>query len=214
MTHSGAAISELRRVLADKFPTVAPRPSGILHTGLSSLDSEGGLSRGAMTELVCSLGCGGLFVEAMIAALVAERCFGALVDAGNAFDAQDNDGLSRLLWVRCSSPMQAVKAADLIVRDGNLQLVLLDLQAAPLHELRRMPASTWHRFQRIVEPTGTALVVLTCQPVVEGAKVRVATHQRWTVAAMRERRRALWERMTMQVFARRQFSVALEPKSA
>jgi hypothetical protein len=34
-----------------------------------------------------------------------------------------------------------------------------------------IPASTWHRFQRVLEPTATVLAVLTSQPLVEGASV-------------------------------------------
>jgi hypothetical protein len=103
-----------------------------------------------------------------------------------------------------------VKVTDLLLRDGNLSFILLDLQPLDLRDVRRIPASTWHRFQRLVEPTGTVFVVMTSQPVVEGAKVRIAIRQRWTLAAMRERRHALLERVSAQVFARRNFSMPLE----
>ncbi len=207
-------LGELRRILADKFPAVAVKPNGSLRTGLTSIDSEGGLNRGALTELVSPLGGGGLFLHAMLSLLTQESCFGALIDAGNSFEAQDDEGLLRLLWVRCAGAMQAIKATDLVVRDGNLQLVVLDLQLVPVREVCRIPASTWHRFQRLVESTSTALVVLTSQPVVEGAKMRVALRQRWTLDAMRLRRRTILDQMTAQVFARRQFSLASEQASA
>ena len=148
----------------------------------------------------------------MQAVLMRERCFGALVDAASSFDPQgaESPALSRLLWVRCPDVMKAVKVADLLIRDGNLPLILLDLQPVPLREVCRIPASTWHRFQRLVEPTSTAFVVLTSQPVVESAKVRVAIRQRWSLAAMRERRGTLLRQLGAQVFARRHFPAALE----
>ena len=210
-------IAELRTLLAEKFPVCELKPAGVLPTGFAPFDeAEGGLRRGAVTELVGALSGGALFIEAMLAVLMRERCFGALVDAGCGFDPQgaESPALARLLWVRCAGAMQAVKVADLLIRDGNLPLILLDLQPVPLREVRRIPASTWHRFQRLVEPTGTAFVVLTGQPVVEGAKVRIALRQRWTLAAMRERRRALLDRLSAQVFARRDFPAALDRATA
>ena len=113
---------------------------------------------------------------------------------GVSFDPQSADPatLPRLLWVRCADVMQAVKAADLLLRDGNLPLIVLDLQnAAGAGNAASVPASTWHRFQRLAEPGGTALVILSAQPLVEGAQVRIALRQRWTLAAMRQRRSKL-----------------------
>jgi hypothetical protein len=145
----------------------------------------------------------------ILAAVERERCFAALVDVGRTFDPQGTNPalLRRLLWVCCANPMQAVKAADLLLRDGNLPLIVLDLQSVAPRELRRIPASTWHRFQRLVEQTSTALVALTSQPMIESASVRIAVRQRWTLAAMRERRRELLTRVEAQVFARRQLAV-------
>ncbi|MEQ1861711.1 MAG: hypothetical protein ABMA13_17470, partial [Chthoniobacteraceae bacterium] len=200
------SVAELRELLARKFPASESKPAGVLPTGLQCIEE---LRRGAVTELTGPSSASALFIEAMLAVLRRERSFGALVDAANTFDPQGTES-ARLLWVRCANAMQAVKAADLLVRDGNLPLVLLDLQASPARELRRIPASTWHRFQRLVEPTGTVFVVLSAQPMVEGAKVRIAVRQRWTLAAMRERRSDLLARLDAQVFARREFS-ALPP---
>ena len=203
-------LGALRALLAEKYPTgeVAP-PAGVFPLGLQAFDQEGGLRRGAVTELVGSTAAGTLFLEATLEALSRERTFAALVDAGGAFDPQGSESpaLQRLLWVRCRQALHAVKATDLLLRDGNLPLILLDLVALPLREIGRVPASTWHRFQRLVEPTGTALVILTPRPLVEGARVRIAVRNRWTLAAMRRRRRELLQQMEAQIFSRRDFSV-------
>jgi hypothetical protein len=203
-------LAALRQLIAEKFPVCELKTAGMFATGVAAFDeSEGGLRRGAFSELVGPLSAGGLFIEGILAAVERERCFAALVDVGRTFDPQGTNPatLRRLLWVCCANPMQAVKATDLLLRDGNLPLIVLDLQSAPASELRRIPASTWHRFQRLVEPTSTALVALTSQPMIESASVRIAVRQRWTLAAMRERRRELLTRVEAQVFARRQLAV-------
>ena len=203
-------LAALRQLIAEKFPVCELKRAGVFATGVAAFDhSEGGLRRGAFNELVGPLSAGGLFIESMLAAVERERCFAALVDVGQTFDPQGTNPavLRRMLWVCCANPMQAVKATDLLLRDGNLPLIILDLQSASSRELRRIPASTWHRFQRLVEPTNTALVALTTQPMIESASVRIAVRQRWTLAAMRERRRELLPRIEAQVFARRQAAV-------
>jgi hypothetical protein len=202
-------LAALRALLHEKFPAGAVRESGVLPTGCAALDeAEGGLRQGAVTELVGPSSAGALFLAVALRVLAREQAFGALVEAGNSFhpDAAGPSALARLLWVRCGEPRAALKAVDLLLHDGNLRLLVLDLQLTPERELRRIPASTWHRFQRVVETTGMAFVILTPQPMIAGAKTRMAVRQRWTLAAMRERRGALLESWEVQVFARRQFS--------
>jgi hypothetical protein len=69
--------------------------------------------------------------------------------------------------------------------------------------LRGIAASTWHRFQRLVEPAGTALVVLSSQPMVEYAQVRISTSSQLGLASMKQRRRVLLDQLALQVFPRR-----------
>jgi len=150
---------------------------------------------------------GALFAEAVISLLINRQCHGALIDTKHSFDPEgcEPEGLRRLLWVICRDVRQAIKVADLLLRDGNLPLVLLDFQAVRAKELRGIPASTWHRFQRMVEQSSTALVVLSSQPMVEAAQVRIAVKSRWKLDAMLERRSELLARLDAQSFTRRQF---------
>ena len=58
-----------------------------------------------------------------------------------------------LLWIRCHNAAQALKATDLILRDGNLSLIILDFKQNTDKELRKIPGPTWYRFQRITKST-------------------------------------------------------------
>jgi len=200
------AVPHLRRMLAEKFPAVEHKPGGILRTGLDGLDAaEGGVRRAALTEFSGTSGAGALFLQAMLRAICRERCFAALVDAARTFepDACPRSSLARLLVVLCVDAAQAVKAADLLLRDGNLALVMLDLQAVPPAQLRRIPANTWHRFQRLAEQTTAAFVVLTTAPIVEAAQVRITGAGGWTLAAQRRWRHEVIAGTDWRIFPRR-----------
>jgi len=198
-------LSGLRLLLAEKYPAAERKPGGILPTGLAPVDAvEGGLRRAALTELSGGSGAGALFIHAMLRAVSREKCLAALVDAARSFEPEGcaPSALTRLLVVLCEDAAQAVKAVDLLLRDGNLSLVLLDLQSAPLREIRRIHAGAWHRLQRLVEQTSSALVVLTPQPMVEGARVRIALNAQWTLSAQRRWRQDLAAEMSARVFPR------------
>lgn len=197
-------LAELRTLLEEKFPA-APEPTdGALLTGLTSLDTQGGLRQGMLTELSSSTGGSSLFVEAMLRATLRARSFLALIDCGRTFDPQgwDTAALKRLLWVQSDSTENAVKAADLLLRDKNIEIVILDCQSISKRNLQRIPANTWHRFQRLVEQTNTAFLILTPQPIIDGARLRIAIRRRWALPVLRQRRRFLLEDLILQVFRR------------
>ncbi|MDD5349904.1 MAG: hypothetical protein PHQ12_06810 [Chthoniobacteraceae bacterium] len=183
-------ITALRALLAEKFPQSALRAGGVLPAALGTGLPE--LRRGVVTEVSGSIGSGALFLEALLASAQAEGTLVALVDGQRGFDPAAMGGrLARLLWVLCPDAATAVKAADLLLRDGNLPLVVLDLQLNPARDLRRIPATTWYRFQRILEPSASAFVVLTADPLVSSAAERFALRNRWTLRAMQQRRTEL-----------------------
>jgi len=200
-----AKVVQLRRLLAEKFPAMQSRVGGVLRTGLADLDAaEGGLRRAALTELSTGSGTGALFIHAMLETVRRERCFAALVDAARSFEPDcPAAALARLLVVFCTDAVQAVKATDLLLRDGNVSLIMLDLQAAPPRQLQRIPANRWHRLQRLAEQTTAAAVVLTPQPMVEAAQVRITAGEGWTLAAQRRWQRDLTAVARWRVFARR-----------
>lgn len=73
----------------------------------------------------------------------------------------------------------ALQAADLLVRDANLGLVVLDLRGADAADFRRTPATHWYRLQHAAETAGQPLVVQTSHAAVPSARIRfvlAATH--------------------------------------
>ncbi len=181
-------IVDLRQLLAERFPSSRCTASARLETGLAPLDAalEGGLPQGAITELTSpnlSAGSAGLIYQ-LLQAAVQERYGVALIDGRDSFDPQPlgQARLRQLLWVRCQKAADAVKAADLLLRDGNFPLVLLDLILNPLEELRKIPSASWYRLQRLVEPAPTALLVLTRRSIISSAHWKLTLEHSWQLA--------------------------------
>src|ERR1700694_1841695 len=153
-------VIDLRNLLAERFPHAPLSLSTRLVTGLSFLDQVigGGLPKGAITELVSpqiSAGSASL-ISALLHAAQRDQYFVALIDGRDSFDPQPlgNACLGHLLWMRCNKSLGALKAADLLLRDGNFPLVIVDLVLNAADELR-ISQTSWYRLQRLVEPTST-----------------------------------------------------------
>jgi hypothetical protein len=188
------SIVDLRNLLAKRFPHPVSSPATHLTTGVPALDQAtgGGLSKGAITELSsaqCSAGTASL-INALLRSAYRDRYFLALIDGRDSFDPQPlgNICLRNLLWVRCMQAIEAIKAADLLLRDGNFPLVILDLILAP--ELRKIPQTSWYRLQRLVEPAPTAFLILTRRSMVSSAQLKLTLENSWKLADL-ERRDAL-----------------------
>ncbi len=180
-------IIDLRRLLAERFPQETLPPGEHLPTGLSVFDEAlaGGLTKGAITELSCSppyAGSATLFAR-LLRRACRERYFIALIDGRDSFDPESVEAaaLRHLLWIRCAKTSEALQAADLLVRDGNFPLVVLDLVLNPAQELRKIPQSNWYRLQRLVEPAPTAFLVLTPQNMISSAQWKLALENQWTL---------------------------------
>lgn len=192
---SSSKIVELRELLAAKHPPSTRPSSGYLSTGLERVDAAlgGGLPHGSTVEVVCRSGCSGLLLAALVRSTLERRGLMALIDGTDSFDyaGVPKAALPRLLWVRGRSTERAVQAADLLLRDGNLSLVVMDLRSNDAREVARVPASSWHRLQRVVEPSTTAFLVLTRQPTVCAARPRLLLDARFGLDACQRRRRDL-----------------------
>jgi hypothetical protein len=188
-------LAGLRRQLAERFPTAPRVAARALRTGLAAIDdAAGGLPLGAITEIVCTApSCGShLLLEQLLAVTRATRTRVALVDASDSFDPSSFpvDLLAHLVWVRCT-PATALTATDLLARDANLGLVVLDLRDSSERELRRTPASFWYRLQRAAEPADLALVVITPRATVPSAQLRFTLNTSHTATTLALERPAL-----------------------
>jgi len=188
---SSGKIVDLRTLLAERFPSLPLASNGCLTTGLSTFDqtSGGGLQKGAITELITPHSSSGSasFIAALIHAAHRDRYFLALIDGNDSFDPQPlgNDLLRHLLWLRCHTTIQAIKSADLLLRDGNFPLVVIDLVLTPAREIRKVPQTSWYRLQRLVEATSTAFLVLTRSNTVSSAQLKVVLDNMWRLQTSR-----------------------------
>jgi hypothetical protein len=171
---------------------IRPMPE-LVSSGIRELDAlTGGMPRGCLTEVCGEPSAGRTSLLLAILASVTQRqeaC--ALVDVSDAFDplsaAAAGVNFERLLWVRCGenqksfsprrqrhteknnqpieTPMeQALRVTDLLLQSGGFGLVAIDLADVPFKMARRIPLTTWFRFQRAVENTPTMLLVITPAP--------------------------------------------------
>ena len=169
MRGSPESLAALRLLLTERFPQAAPRPAAVLSTGVAAIDdvAGGGLPVGAITEIVALAPSSGgqLLISSLLAATRARRMRAALVDALDAFDPQSHEPLllQHLVWVRCRTLDESMHAADILARDANLALVMVDLRGVAPRALRGVPATTWYRLQRALERTDMAMVVFTAE---------------------------------------------------
>ncbi len=204
-------IVELRQLLAEKFPGVrmaAGRPESLVKrwpTGVSAVDFhlDGGLAKSALTEIISSgARCGtALLLGAIIQQAQENGEWVALIDGSDSFDpgALRNEELSRLLWVRCSNSREAMKATDLLLHDGTIPIVVIDLIGCPLKQLRRIPSSTWHRLSRTVETTATVCPVFTPEVMISTAETRIELQPRFTLEALDAERETLLSQIVARV---------------
>jgi hypothetical protein len=181
---------DLRNLLAERFPHPQLSTRGRFQTGQALIDAVTGqgLPKGAITEISSpqlSAGSASL-IAGLLRAASASRYFVALIDGCDSFDPEPlgQACLRHLLWVRCHHAAEAVKAADLLLRDGNFPVVLLDLVLNRPNELRNIPQPNWYRLQRLVEPTSTACLVLSRQSMVASAQLKIGLEHQWTLQTL------------------------------
>lgn len=189
---ASSAIIDLRNLLAERFPHSLTPPNLRLATGLPAIDEllGGGLPKSAITELSSPHISAGtaLLLYALLQNAHQAGYFLALVDGRDSFDPQPfgNSRLRNLLWVRCTKALDALKAADLLLRDGNFPLVVLDLVLNVSAELRKIPQTSWYRLQRLVEAAPTAFLVLTRESIISSAQLKLSLDNTWSLADLEQ----------------------------
>lgn len=205
-------IVELRALLAERFPGLRtrvdePRPGAHqLHaSGLPQIDQplHGGFPKGALSEIIVAQPNSGssTLLRALLEHAAGLRQIAALIDSTDSFNATQcgENVLARLLWIRCHSVVEAIRSADLVLRDSNFPLVLLDLKAGPENQLRKISAATWYRFQRLVEVTGATCLIFTPRRMVAPAQTRISLRSCFSLAALEQAPDDLPRKLVMEV---------------
>lgn len=197
-------LQDLRRQLREKFPAAhgAAPVSEAPTEAAKSLFETATFPAGAISEIIPAAEGGGLSL--WIAGLLAEPEEAAefpkfvLVDGGDGFDPVSHTAAacSQLLWVRCAKIQEALKAADLLVRDANVPFVMLDLCGLPPASLRSIPASAWWRLKQLCETGACRLIVLAPSPLVPCASLRLELSARLELTDFDLPRDELLQRMT------------------
>src|SRR4029077_559225 len=191
-------------LLAERFPHPSCTTTRPFSTGLPCLEEAigGGLPRAAITELISpetSAGSASL-IRALIHCAYRDHYFLALIDGRDSFDpcGFDNVRLQHLLWVRCGKASEGVKAADLLLRDGNFPLVIIDLLLNAPEELRKIPQTNWYRLQRLVESAPTACLVLTRYEMVDSAQLKLVLESSWNLQTLEKQNAISQLRITVR----------------
>jgi hypothetical protein len=185
-------VIDLRQLLAERFPQTFAPAAARLGTGLAAIDQTigGGWPKNAITELSSpNLSAGGaLLIHALLHNAHRAGYFLALVDGRDSFDPQPVGPapLRNLLWLRCAKAFEAVQAADLLLRDGNFPLVVLDLVLNAPDELRKIPQTNWYRLQRLVEAAPVAFLVLTRASLISSAQLKLTLNNAWKLADLEQ----------------------------
>ena len=194
-------IEDLRRQLREKFPQ-AHAPS--LITPAEKPDPGQSFDPaffppGAISEV---LGSGlSLFIAGLLGepAEVAPLPDFILVDGGDQFDPASftQEACSRLVWVRCATAIEMLKAADLLVRDANIPFILLDTCGISRRELKTIPDSAWWRLKMTAGASNCRLVVMSQVAQVACAAVRVSLNGKLEMEDFEVPRRDLVARLRM-----------------
>lgn len=160
-------LTDLRALLQTKFPAAMVERQDAEES--RSLDIS--LLRGKLIEVVVQKGGGGSLLWRLTQ--VTSTPF-ALIDGADSMDPASFDASirQRLLWIRCQKAQEAMRAADLLLRDGNLSTVLIDLRQLPMKDLLQLPSSIWHRLRMLAERAAVSVAVFSPSHLVSCAARR------------------------------------------
>ena len=200
-------VSLLRQKLREQFPAAHPIMPAIEHSTPPSLRNprfphhlpQGGITEITPTNPACAPG---LLVASLLAhepdpTTIPEL---ALIDGRGQFDpcSFTPSDCAKLLWIRCQSSTESLKATDCLLRDGNLPRIILDLLGFSPHELSSIPISTWHRFNRSIESSNQTLIAMTPRSAIPCATLRLSLHSHFTLADFDCSRQQLVERFQIR----------------
>ncbi len=206
---ASSAIELLRKQMREKFPQAHAIERGdepvVKEAG--TLFDAGMFPLGAISEVVPAGKFSGmsLLVAGLLENEKLEEAGGfrmVLVDGADGFDPSSfsSEVCEKLLWVRCRCAMEMVKAADLLLHDGNMPFVLLDAMGLDRRDLGKVPASAWWRLRQVTERTGCRLVVMAERSVVPCAAVKLGLNAGLRLADFDGERHELFGRLEILNF--------------
>lgn len=182
-------IQELRKQLRERFPSAHGKRLAAESYSLAGLPP---LPKGTINELVTppSVSGSSLLISQLLEEEQGELPL-ALIDPSNSFDPASYEPRRPLLWLRSPNVTKSLQAADLLVRDGNIPLVLLDCSLTALREIKAVPASSWYRLRTLAEKSGTSLLALTPAPLIAAAAARYQLENNFSLQDFHQLRRQL-----------------------
>lgn len=190
-------LQDLRKQLREQFPeahqTKPPPDSLQLSSQLPSFPA------GALSELSPAGPASGLslVLATLLQSSDSEYCSPstplALIDSHDSFDpaSYGESACSRILWIRCHHAEESLRCTDLLLRDGNLPLLVLDLQLSPLDELRKIPTSSWYRLRNLAKQSGSSLLLFTPKPFIPCATLQLTFNSTFTLSDLEHPRETL-----------------------
>src|SRR5437899_12105053 len=118
-------IIDLRKLLAERFQHPSTLPGGQINIPILDRATDGGLRKGAITEIISPNPSAGsaLLIHSLLQIAQRDRFFLALIDGQDSFDVYDAGSLQHLLWGRCGKASPADKAAEFLLRAGRFSRV-------------------------------------------------------------------------------------------
>ena len=170
---------ELKTWMHNELQTTAVGTDDAIASGSQAVDQKlaGGYAPGRITEIVEPLPSRGAqsMIHHALAQARRQLRYVALIDANNQFDPQSEctSHLECLLWVRISKIQEIVKACDILIRDGNFSLLILDLRNTTTGRKHYIRANEWYRIQRVCEKSRVAFVAFTDKSTIPCAHSRL-----------------------------------------
>jgi hypothetical protein len=205
MPSSPTTVADLRSLLAARFPERPRAAAGTIPTEIRGLDEAlgGGLPAARLIEIVSAAPSTGgqTLIAQILRATRRARQRIALIDGADGFDAGEvpEDHLRHLVWVRGRGQADAFAAADILLRDGNYAVVVLDTRGLSERALLRTPTTTWHRLRHATEAGASAALVLSTTPLVPTVPWRFVLQAPISLASRRTPRSAIADGLTFEV---------------
>ncbi|MGB0371048.1 MAG: hypothetical protein ACPGN3_06820 [Opitutales bacterium] len=169
----------------------------------------------ACLELVESqIACGAqIHVEALLEEASKLQSYAAIIDTQQTWNPSQlsSEALRHILWVRCREQSQALRAADVLIRDENFRIILIDLRTLSHSALKRIPQSHWYRLQRIAQNQNSTLIAATSFPSIAASQLRIEIGAHLDLSSFHKKRSDLSEHLNTSIIRQRTLSPQAQP---